>query len=98
MSLATVGSVLAQDAFQHLPPMPSQARQTPTPVKTTLARPKPLGLNARALPFPQCAIPLLNVTPDNKAHYTIQTITPPKEPAEAMIYVNTAPVCDNIKK
>jgi hypothetical protein len=106
MSLATVGCILAQawqvvepqttaqDAFKHLPPMPSQARPTQTPIKTPLAQPKPLVAQARAFPSRQCAIPLLNVTPDNKAHYTIQTIAPPKEPAGAMIYVHAAPVCD----
>jgi len=107
MSLTTVGCILAQasqdagtritaqDAFQHLPPMPSRARQTPTPVKTPLAGPKPIVVHAQALPSRQCAIPLLNVTPDDKAHYTIQTIAPPTESAGATIYVNAAPVCDD---
>jgi hypothetical protein len=96
MSLATVGCIVAQasqvagpqtaapDAFQHLPPMPSQAQA-----------PKPIVARVQALPSRQCAIPLLNVAPDNKAHYAIQTIAPPNEPAGAMIYVNTPPVCDD---
>ena len=105
MSLATAGCILGQapqraagtqtagqNAFQHLPPMPSR-QQTPTPVKTPLARPKPLVIHSQARVFQQCAIPLLNVTPDDKAHYTIQTITPPIGQPGAMVYVTTAPTC-----
>jgi hypothetical protein len=40
-----------------------------------------------------CAIPLLRATPDANTHYTIQTITPPKDQAEAMAYVTAAPTC-----
>jgi len=88
-SLATVVSVAAQGAFRHLPQMPSQQPQRPDPVKMVVAPPKPIT-------SPQCAIPLLNVTPDNKANFTIRTIAPPKEPAGAMIYVQTAPVCGEV--
>src|SRR5580692_5688316 len=84
----------AQDAFRHLPPMPSQVRQNPTPVRMPLARPKPVVVHAQVFPSRQCAIPLLNVTPKNKTDYSIQTIAPPKDPAAARSYVNTVPVCD----
>jgi hypothetical protein len=93
----------AQGAFQHLPPMPSRARQTAAPVKTLLAPPKPIVVHARAFPSRQCAIPLLNVNPDDSIRYTLRKMVPQIGQPGAMVYVTTAPTCgdaagDPIKK
>jgi hypothetical protein len=109
MSLATVVCSLAQvpqgvpDAFQHLPPMQSWAQPTPTPVKTPLALPKPIVSHAQILAPRQCAIPLLNVAPDDSIHYTLRKVVPQTGQAGAMMYVTAAPTCgddfgDPIKK
>jgi hypothetical protein len=92
MSLATIGCAAAQIAsgpFQHLPPMPSQA---PVYVKKTPS-PKPVVVGSHPAQKQRCAIPLLNVTPDSKTHFTAQTIAPPKNPVGAMAYVTTPPTC-----
>jgi hypothetical protein len=105
MSLATAGCMAAQvlqdpgtqttapDAFQHLPPMPSQARPTPTPVKMPLTLPKPIVVHAPAFPSRQCAIPLLNVTPDDSIRYTLRKMVPQIGQPGAMAYVTAAPTC-----
>ncbi|MGA3241538.1 MAG: hypothetical protein ABSG03_35195 [Bryobacteraceae bacterium] len=115
MSLATVGCMAAQvlqdpgmqttapDAFQHLPPMPSQVQPTPVPVKMPLALPKPVVAHAQAFPSRQCAIPLLNVTPDDSIRYTLRKTVPQTGQLAAMAYVTAAPTCgdaigDAIKK
>ena len=116
MSLATVACMAAQAmqgaagmqtaapyAFQHLPPMPTQAQPTPAPVKTPLARPKPIVSHAQVLAPRQCAIPLLNVAPSDSVHYTLRKIVPQTGQAGAMMYVTAAPSCgdgfgDAIKK
>ena len=93
----------AQDAFQHLPPMPSQVQPTPAPVKMPLARPKPVVVQAQAFPSWQCAIPLLNVTPDNNIRYPLRKTVPQTGQTGAMVYVTAAPTCgdaigDAVKK
>jgi hypothetical protein len=83
----------AQDAFQRLPPMLPQGQQLQAPVRMRAAPSKSVAVPMRALASGQCAIPLLQVTPDNKTQYAIREITPPTDPAGAMIYVTTLPVC-----
>jgi hypothetical protein len=107
MSLATAGCMLAQasqvtgmqtaaqGAFQHLPPMPSQAQQSPTPVKTPLARPKLIVSHAQVLAPRECAIPLLNVAPSDSIHYTLRKIVPQTGQPGAMVYVTTPPTCED---
>jgi hypothetical protein len=105
MSLATVGYMPAQvpqvaepqtaapDAFHHLPPMPFQAQQMPTPVKMPEARPKPIVSHVQTLPSRQCAIPLRNVAPDDGIRYTVRETAPQIGQPGAMEYVTAAPTC-----
>jgi hypothetical protein len=95
MSLATIGCAAAQiasGAFQRLPPMPAQA---PAIMKKTQAA-KPVVVEWHPTQK-QCAIPLLNVTPDSKTHFTVQMIAPPKNPVGAMEYVTTPPTCSKAR-
>jgi hypothetical protein len=70
--------------FQHLPPMPG---------KMFVAPPKHIVAEAQTPRQRQCAIPLLNVTPDNHTHYAIRPITPPKDQVGPMAYVTADPTC-----
>jgi hypothetical protein len=101
MSLATVGCVAAQNppgAFQHLPPTPSPGWMAPMPTKMKLAPRQPGVVVSRDVQPTPCAIPLLRATPDAGIHYTIRTITPPRDQADAMAYVAAAPTCGDAVK
>jgi hypothetical protein len=89
---AQVAQTNAPDAFQHLPMMPSHSQQMPAPVRM-LARPKPMVVHAPAFPPTQCAIPLLNVTPDDRAHYTLRKVVPQGGQVGKMVYVTAVPTC-----
>jgi len=100
MSLAAVVWASAQavqapdgsGVFQHLPPMLSHLQPTPTPVKT-LPRTEPVGVHAPAFSSTQCAVPLMNVTPDDSARYTLRKVVPQDGQVGKMVYVTAAPTC-----
>ena len=79
--------------------MPSQGKQKLAVGKQKLVgiiRPKAVeGVVVEGHPgqLRACAIPLLNATPSGDKHYTLRTITPPAEPAGAMVYAQGAPTC-----
>jgi hypothetical protein len=73
--------------------MPPQGQQLQDPVWWRVAPPKAVTVRTQALASGQCAIPLLEVAPDNKTQYAIRTIAPPADSVGAMVYVTTPPVC-----
>jgi hypothetical protein len=92
ISLAAAGCAaaeIASGAFQRLPPMPVQ---TPVYIKKTPTA-KAVVVGTHPAQKQQCAIPLLNVTPDSKTHFTAQMVAPPNNPVGAMKYVTTLPTC-----